>query len=160
MNNIQSVKAYFDSYDTHNQIKSVIFGSIDDLLDVLPNKKAADYPLVYVPYYSRQLSENQADFQYETLSFMMALYEPFNKNKGKEERQIKLRKLEEIMNDMIGRLVYDFEEEIFPIKQHIDFKGNGPNVSEPLAPNNLIGWAYEFEMLIHSTIHYKAEVWQ
>jgi hypothetical protein len=160
MYSISDIKTYFESYAAHSNISKVMFGSLDDFIDSLPTTKAAQYPLMYVPYYTRTLGENQADLHYETLSMMMTLYEPLGKNKGKAERHRILDKLEPIIKECIGRLIYDYEAELFPIKQSIDFKGNGPNVSEPIAPNNLIGWAYEFEVMVVSDIQHNPAVWQ
>ncbi|UZR93130.1 hypothetical protein [Chondrinema litorale] len=137
-----------------------MFGSIDDLLDELPSKQEEEYPLLFVPYFTRQSKENEAEFKYDILSFMITLYKPYGKDEGKSTKNSILTELEPIINELIGKLHFDMEEEVFPIRQAIDFKGNGPNISEPIAPNDLIGWAYEFDIMIQSSIQHNPDSWQ
>lgn len=160
MTKISELEAYFKSYISHDLINKVMFGGLDDFLDALPSTKSIEYPLLYVPYYTRRLDENQSDMHSENLSFMMAIYEPLPKNKGKEKRSEVLDRLETIIRDCIGRLVHDHESGGMPIRRSIGFKGDGPNVSEPIAPNNLIGWAYGFDIMFESNIHHNTAAWQ
>ena len=157
---IAELESYFKGFTSHEDIQTAIFGSVDDLLDGLPLLKEADYPVLFVPFFTRLTDENDADYTWDNLSLMVALYKPWPKGTPHTMRNSILAELEPIMNEVIGKIYEDINEELFPIQSDMGLKGDGPNISEPLAPNRLIGWVYEFQFLQTSQIKHNPAKWQ
>jgi len=156
---LEHYKAYFETLVAHPKINKVEFSPIDALLDGLPNLEATDYPVLFVPYYDRSAAANRADWQYDTLSFVVTVYKPFDPEEKAAARHALMVELEQIMNEVAAKIYRDLNDETFPATQIADFSVRGPNPSEPLSPNHLIGWAFEFDVVMNTSITHNPDLW-
>lgn len=157
--NYSEIKAYVESMANHNEINTAIFGSIDELLGGLRTYKNVDYPLLFVPEYSVSPQENQADYRFETITMLFTLYQPFPKNAAHADRHQILAELEPIIRDVAGKICEDIENESFPVQRYHEFQLQGPNISEPVGTNRLIGYALELSFIQTASIRHRPEMW-
>lgn len=144
---------------SHSGIQTAVFGSIDELLQGLRSYKEADYPLLFVPEYSVSPEENRADYRHERVEMIFTLYKPYPKNATHELRHQILSELEPIIRDVAGKVFEDIETQTTPMERFHNFRLTGPNLSEPLGPNRLIGYAIELSFSQTSSIRHRPEMW-
>lgn len=154
----QEYKNYFSGLDAHQDINSVVVGTVDDLLHECKLYKANDYPVLFVPPLSTQ-NNLENDNPIGDYTGMVTIYKPFPKNAKQSEKDSILIELETIINDVAAKIITDIEEEIFPIDTTMDLRSQGPGISEPLGSPRLIGWVWEFSFKAVSPIRHNAAKW-
>lgn len=156
----KGLKSYFEGFVAHPQINGALYGGLDEFFDKI--KAKADpiaYPFFYVPVRFSNADFNNADLNFNRMVFLLNLYKPWKKTAAQADWHDIVEELEPIMDAVIGKVFNDIDEQTAPWRRDTDYKGRGPNISEPTTSDRLVGISFELTIIQQSAVYYDPEIW-